>query len=143
MLEEQVKKNGILGNLITLSNLVEKEINGLLGKLGLNYLEYSILVSVLNNETTQYRIAKKYNISIQRSHQIIKKLKKKTYIIAVEEKKGGRLLKNLFVAPEINKKIDDVNIKIKDKLENKKINHKNLEEFNDILKILIGRLENK
>lgn len=143
MLEEQVKKNGILGNLITLSNLVEKEINGLLGKLGLNYLEYSILVSVLNNETTQYRIAKKYNISIQRSHQIIKKLKKKTYIIAVEEKKGGRLLKNLFVAPEINKKIDDVNIKIKDKLENKKINYENLEEFNDILKTLIGRLENK
>ncbi|MGL5657002.1 MAG: MarR family transcriptional regulator [Fusobacteriaceae bacterium] len=140
-MKNQVAKNGILGNFITLYNLVESEINGLLEKLGINYLEYSILVSISKIETTQYAISKKYNISTQRVHQIIKKLKKKTYISAIEEIKGGRILKKLFLNQNIKNRINEINNKIIDKLENKKVSSEELEEFNSILKILISRLD--
>lgn len=68
-------------------------------------------------------------------------MKKKTYISAIEEIKGGRILKKLFLNQNIKNRINEINNKIIDKLENKKVSSEELEEFNSILKILISRLD--
>lgn len=138
MLEKQIKEKGILANLITLINLIEEDISELLEDLNISYFEYSILNNILiNPETTQYEISKKYNISIQRAHQIRKKFEKESYILMQEEVKNGRTIKKLLVNEEIKKKIEEINNKIINRAKTKKIKYKKLEQLNTLLKELI------
>lgn len=138
MLEKQIKEKGILANLITLINLIEEDISELLEDLNISYFEYSILNNILiNPETTQYEISKKYNISIQRAHQIRKKFEKESYILMQEEIKNGRTIKKLLVNEEIKKKIEEINNKIINRAKTKKIKYKKLEQLNTLLKELI------
>lgn len=138
MLEKQIKEKGILANLIALINLIKEDISGLLEELNLNYLEYSILNNILiNPKTSQYAISRKYNISIQRAYQIIKKFKRESYILVQEEVKSGRTIKKLLVNDEVKKKIGEINNKIINRAKIKKIEHDKLEQLNILLKELI------
>ena len=136
----QAKQEEILTNLIAVFNLFEKEVHNLLKELELNYLEFSILVYISKNEMTQYKIAKKYKISVQRVHQIIKKLVKKNYIETNESIKNGRTTKNLICTLKLEK-IDEINNKIINQFKEKSIKSKNLKDFNQSLKFFIEHLE--
>ncbi|MGL5055643.1 MAG: hypothetical protein ACRC54_08220 [Fusobacteriaceae bacterium] len=138
MLEKQIKEKGILANLITLINLIEEDISELLEGLNISYLEYSVLNNILiTPKTTQYEISKRYNISIQRAHQIIKKFEREAYIVMQEEVKSGRTIKKLLVNEEVRKKIEEINNKIINRAKTKKIKPKKLELLNTLLKELI------
>lgn len=140
MLALQIKEKEILLNFIAMFNLIEKELKELLGEMELNYLEFSVLVYISKNEASQYRIAKKYKISLQRTHQIVKKLLESGYIDAREEKKNGRITKKLFLTKNIEEigKVNDGIIKI---CKNKKISSKNLKDFNRLLMLFINQLD--
>lgn len=138
MLEKLVKNEGVLDNLIALINLVEMENHELFQELEINQLEFSILSHISSAETTQYKISKKYNISVQRVHQIIKNLVKKEYIITEEGITNGRACKKLRINSEIEVKIDEVNNKIISNLKSKKIKYSSLKEFNNLLKLFLN-----
>lgn len=140
MLENLVKKEGVLDNLIGLFNLVENEIKDLLQELAVSQLEFSILMHISNTTATQYKMSKKYNISIQRAHQIIKKLIKKEYIIAEEGIINGRAYKKLTIKPEIEVKINEVNNQIISSLKAKKVKYSSVKEFNNLLKLFLSSL---
>lgn len=140
MLEKLVKKEGVLENLIGLFNLIEGEIKILLKELAVNQLEFSILVHISNTPTTQYKMSKKYNVSIQRVHQIIKKLAEKEYILAEEGIVNGRVYKKLTIKPEVEEKINGINNQIVSKLKTKKIKYSSLKEFNNLLKLFLSNL---
>lgn len=141
MLKLQIEEKEILANLIAVFNLVEKELYDLVDELGLNYLEFSILVYISNNDATQYKISKRFRISIQRAYQIVKKLLKKDYIEAKIEKTNGRASKSLFTNLKSEKKIEEVNNEIINKFTPKKIDSQNLEDFNSLIKKFIVQLE--
>ena len=140
MLEKQIKKEGILANFIGLFNLIESETYHILKELSLNQLEFSILVYILNNQVTQYQISKKYNISIQRAHQIVKKLWKKDYITFEEGIINGRVFKTLVIKPGVEIKVENVNNQIINILKGKKIKHSKLRDFNTLLKLFLSDL---
>lgn len=140
MLENLVKKEGVLDNLIGLFNLIENGIKALLQELDVSKLEFSILMHISGTTATQYKIAKKYNISIQRAHQIIKKLIKKEYIIAEEGIINGRAYKKLTIKPEVEIKINEINNQIVNTLKSKKIKYSKLKEFNNLLKMFLNTL---
>lgn len=140
MLEKLIEKEGVLDNLIGLVNLIEMENHTLLKELDINQLEFSILSHIYRAETTQYKISKKYNISVQRSHQIIKTLVKKEYIITEEGITNGRACKRLTINPEIEIKIDRVNNQMISNLKAKKIKYSSLKEFNNLLKLFLNNL---
>lgn len=142
MLKLQIEEKEILINLIAMFNLLEKELCDLVEKLGLNYLEFSILVYISNNDVTQYKISKKFKISIQRAYQIVKKLLKKDYIEAKIEQTNGRASKSLFTNLKSEKKIEEVNNEIISRFIKKKIDPQNLEDFNSLIKKFIVQLEN-
>ena len=140
MLENLVKKEGVLDNLIGLFNLIENGIKALLQELDVSQLEFSILMHISSTTATQYKMAKKYNISIQRAHQIIKKLIKKEYIIAEEGIINGRAYKKLTIKPEVEIKINEVNNQIVSTLKSRKVKHSKLKEFNNLLKMFLNTL---
>ncbi|MGL5657348.1 MAG: MarR family transcriptional regulator [Fusobacteriaceae bacterium] len=141
MLKLQIEEKEILINLIAMFNLLEKELCDLVEKLGLNYLEFSILVYISNNDVTQYKISKKFKISIQRAYQIVKKLLTKDYIEAKIEQTNGRASKSLFTNLKSEKKIEEVNNEIISRFIKKKIDPQNLEDFNSLIKKFIVQLE--
>lgn len=141
MLKLQIEEKEILINLIAMFNLLEKELCDLVEKLGLNYLEFSILVYISNNDVTQYKISKKFKISIQRAYQIVKKLLTKDYIEAKIEQTNGRASKSLFTNLKSEKKIEEVNNEIISRFIKKKIDAQNLEDFNSLIKKFIVQLE--
>lgn len=140
MLSSQIKEKEILANLIAVFNLFEQELRDLLKELELNCLEFSILVYISKNEVTQYRIAKKYKVSVQRVHQIVRTLLGKNYIKTTEEIKNGRIIKNLICTLKLEK-IEEINDKIIKKFKEKNIKSKNLKDFNQSLKFFIEHLE--
>ncbi|MGL5054454.1 MAG: MarR family transcriptional regulator [Fusobacteriaceae bacterium] len=140
MLENLVKKEGVLDNLIGLFNLIENGIKALLQELDVSQLEFSILMHISSTTATQYKMSKKYNISIQRAHQIIKKLIKKEYIIAEEGIINGRAYKKLTIKPEVEIKINEVNNQIVSTLKSRKVKYSNLKEFNNLLKMFLNTL---
>lgn len=140
MLEEQIKKEGILGNFIGLFNLIEGEINDIIKELSLNQLEFSILAHISHNEVTQYKISKKYNISVQRTHQIVKKLLKEEYITFEKGVINGRVFKTLIIKPEISEKVEKINNQIISSLKGKKIKHSKLRDLNSLLKLFLSEL---
>lgn len=140
MLENLVKKEGVLDNLIGLFNLIENGIKALLQELDVSQLEFSILMHISSTTATQYKMAKKYNISIQRAHQIIKKLIKKEYIIAEEGIINGRAYKKLTIKPEVEIKINEVNNQIVSTLKSRKVKYSKLKEFNNLLKMFLNTL---
>lgn len=143
MLEKQIKKNGVFSNLISLSNLLETEIGKLSKELYINHLELSILVSISQQETTQYKLSKKYSTSIQRMHQITKKFIRNGYITTSEEFERGRISKKLSINFEVEKKLSQVNSKIIKELKSKKITGKNLRKLEDTLEIILGKFNGK
>lgn len=143
MLEKQMKKSGIFTNLISLSNLLETEIRKLSKELSISHFELSILVYISQQETTQYRISKKYNTSIQRIHQITKKFVEKGYVTTLEEFYKGRILKKLFINSEIEKTLNQVNYRIIKKLKTQKITYGNLSKLDDILEVILGKFNAK
>lgn len=140
MLENLVKKEGVLDNLIGLFNLIENGIKALLQELDVSQLEFSILMHISSTTATQYKMSKKYNISIQRAHQIIKKLIKKEYIIAEEGIINGRAYKKLTIKPEGEIKINEVNNQIVSTLKSRKVKYSKLKEFNNLLKMFLNTL---
>lgn len=140
MLEEQIKEEGVLANFIGLFNLIESGICNILKELSLNQLEFSILAHISYNEVTQYKISKKYNISIQRTHQIVKKLLKKDYITFEEGIINGRVFKKLVIKPEMSEKVEKINNQLINKLKSKKIKYSKLRDFNNLLKIFLCEL---
>ncbi|MGL5231871.1 MAG: MarR family transcriptional regulator [Fusobacteriaceae bacterium] len=140
MLENLVKKEGVLDNLIGLFNLIENGIKALLQELDVSQLEFSILMHISSTTATQYKMSKKYNISIQRAHQIIKKLIKKEYIIAEEGIINGRAYKKLTIKPEVEIKINEVNNQIVSTLKSRKVKYSKLKEFNNLLKMFLNTL---
>lgn len=138
MLENLIKREGVFDNLIGLVNLLESETRILLEELDITQIEFSILAHISNAETTQYKISKKYNISVQRAHQIIKKLVNKEYITAEKGVTNGRACKRLTVKPGIELKVDRVNNLIINNLKTKKIKYSSLKEFNNLLKLFLN-----
>lgn len=141
MLDNQIKNEGILKNLIILNNLVQKEIEFFLDKIGINYTEFSILTYIAKNNPTQYGIAKEYKISIQRINQIVIKLKKYGYIKKVEKWKNGKKVEVLDVEVKMQNQVEEINNYIVE-IAKKKVDSKNLTHLNKELQILIDSLKN-
>lgn len=143
MLEKQIKKSGIFTNLISLSNLLDTEIKKLSKELSISYFELSVLVYISQQETTQYKISKKYSTSIQRSHQITKKLIGKGYVTTSKDFNNGRILKKLFINSEVEKILNQVNNRIVGKLKAQKITYGNLSKLDEILEVILGKFNTK
>lgn len=141
-MENQIKNEGILRNLIILSNLLEEQVEVFLNNLGINFIEFSILNYISNESTTQYELSKEYEISLQRISQIITKLEKYKYITKNEQIRNGKLIKILKIEPEMEKQIEKVNDYIIE-ISNLKVNKDNLEVFSKTLKILVKNLKVK
>lgn len=142
MLENQIKNEGILKNLIVLNNLVQKEIEFFLYKFAINYTEYSILSYISQCTPTQYRISKEYVISIQRVNQIITKMKNYGYVKKIDSIKNGKIVEVLDLSPEMKNEIEEINNRLIE-IATKKVDSENLGELNESLKILIGNLREK
>lgn len=140
MLANQIKNEGILKNFITLSNLIQKEINDILKDSPINYLEYSILMYANQNSVTQYKISKEYDISPQRINQFINNLEKNNFIDKEDDKVNGRAAKKIIVTRSGKKILKDVNNQIIERAERKEILPETLELFNDNLKLVINIL---
>lgn len=104
MLANQVKNAGILRSMISLNNLIQEEIKVVLSEFPINYLEYSILTYVSQNILTQYKIAKEYNMSVQRINQIISSLEKIEFVEKKEIKINGRIAKEIIITTKGEKK---------------------------------------
>lgn len=143
MLEKQIKKSSVFTNLISLSNLLETEIRKLSKELSISHFELSVLVYISQQETTQYKVAKKYSTSIQRIHQITKKFVEKGYITTLEEFEKGRVLKKLFIDSEIENKLEQINSRIIKRLKTKNITYGNLSKLEDILEVILEKFSSK
>ncbi|MGL5054437.1 MAG: hypothetical protein ACRC54_01965 [Fusobacteriaceae bacterium] len=141
-MENQIKNEGILRNLIILSNLLEEQVEIFLENLGINFIEFSILGYIAKGSPTQYELSKEYEISLQRMSQIITKLEKYKYISKNEQVRNGKLIKILKIEPAMEKQIDKINDHIIE-ISNLKVNKENLEVFNKSLKILVKNLRDK
>lgn len=140
MLESKIESECILTELIILSNLVKGEIKEILKEISINHVEFCILTHILQCETTQYKISKKFNISIQRVHHIINNLEKKNYIISTEGIDNGRSFKSLATTSDIETKIYEINYRIVQKFKAQKLQYKNLYDFNNLLNLFLDRI---
>lgn len=143
MPEKYLKERGLFSNLISLSNLLESEIRKLAKELVVSHFELSILIYISQQETTQYKISKKYNTSTQRSHQIIKKFLEIGYITALDELENGRFLKKLYISPKIEQQLSDVSLKIIKILKEKNITYENLNRIDEEIGIVLEKLNGK
>lgn len=142
ILENQIKNEGILRSLIILNNLVQKEIEFFLYKFAINYTEFSILSYISQNNPTQYRIAKEYDISIQRINQIVIKLQKYGYVKKIDIVKNGKVAQVLDTEQKMKSQIEEINNSLI-KISQEKIDSLNLIALNKSLKILINDLRKK
>lgn len=141
-MENQIKNEGILRNLIILSNLLEEQVENFLENLGINFIEFSILRNIAKENPTQYELSKEYEISLQRMSQIVTKLEKYKYISKNEQVRNGKLIKILKIEPEMEKQIEKINDYIIE-ISNLKVNKDNLQVFSKSLKILVNNLRVK
>lgn len=139
-MKNQIKKEGILINLIGAFNSLEKELKGITLEYSLNYLEYSILLYIAEHCPTQYRISKEYFISIQRVNQIVKKLMEKNYVLFIEEQVDGRIRKKIMIELKTHKNLDSSNSKLVENLKKKSIEKNDLKMLNKYLKNLLIKL---
>lgn len=143
MLANQVKNAGILRSMISLNKLIQEEIKIVLSEFPINYLEYSILTYASQNVVTQYKIAKEYNMSVQRINQIISTLEKIEFIIKKEVKINGRIAKEIIITTKGEKKIKKINEKVTKILETKDIDANLLNSFDKSLKVFLENLSTK
>ena len=140
MLANQIKNEGILKNFITLSNLIQKEINDVLKDSPINYLEYSILMYANQNAVTQYKISKEYDISPQRINQFVNNLEKNNFIEKEDDKVNGRAAKKILVTRAGKKILKEVNNQIIERTSEREILPETLESLNENLKTVIQGL---
>lgn len=143
MLANQVKNAGILRSMISLNNLIQEEIKVVLSEFPINYLEYSILTYVSQNILTQYKIAKEYNMSVQRINQIISSLEKIEFVEKKEIKINGRIAKEIIITTKGEKKIKKINDKVIKMLEMKDIDANLLSSFDKSLKVFLENLSSE
>lgn len=141
MLSEQIKNAGILRNLTSLYNFIQNDVNFFLEELPINYLEYSILTYISQNESTQYKIAEKYMVSFQRVSQIVNKLVKSGYIRKEEAICNGRIIKRLIISEKGEIILDDINNKLVKNFEEKNIQSEELIILNESLKRILKAIK--
>lgn len=141
MLLNQIKNAGILRNLTSFYNFIQNDINFFLEELPINYLEYSILMYISQNESTQYKIAEKYMVSFQRISQIVNKLVKSGYIRKEEATCNGRIIKKLIISQKGEILLDNINNKLVKNFEEKNIQTEELVILNESLKRILGNIK--
>lgn len=137
MLLEQIKNAGILRNLTSFYNFIQNDVNFFLEELPINYLEYSILMYISQNDSTQYRIAEKYMVSFQRVSQIVSKLVKAGYVRKEEAICNGRVIKRLIMSKKGEIILDDINSKLVKNFKEKNIQTEELIILNESLKRML------
>ncbi len=137
MLSDQIKNAGILRNLTSFYNFIQNDINFFLEELPINYLEYSILMYISQNESTQYKIAEKYFVSFQRVSQIVNKLVKSDYVRKEEAVCKGRIIKKLIISKKGEAILESVNNELVKNFERKKIKTAELTILNESLKRIL------
>lgn len=140
MLKNKMGNAGFLINLISLNNLLQKRIKLILREFAINYLDYSILVYSSQNLATQYKIAKIYNISVQRINQIMSNLEKGEYIIKKEMFANGRVVKEIIVTEKGKRVIKKVNSELIEKVQLNDISFDMVNSFEKVLKSLLDDL---
>lgn len=143
MLIEELRNQEILKNLISLTNLLQQEINIALENIPLNSLEICILAYISKNEVTQYKIAKEFNTSIQRVNQITTKLEKFGYITKEEAVQNGRIIKKLALNPPAKEMLDVMMNSFLGNLESKGMKIENVLTLNEIVKKLLVDMTDK
>lgn len=141
MLDHQINNSGILRSLISLNNLVQEEIKEILSGFPINCLEYSILLYINQNIVTQYKISKEYNISVQRTNQLVNNLEKYKFVTKREIKTNGRIAKEMIITPKCKKIIKEINGEIVKKIEKKGMKTDLLRVFNENVKIFLDNLK--
>lgn len=141
MLDHQINNSGILRSLISLNNLVQEEIKEILSGFPINCLEYSILLYINQNIVTQYKISKEYNISVQRTNQLVNNLEKYKFVTKREIKTNGRIAKEMLITPKCKKIIKEINGEIVKKIEKKGMKTDLLRVFNENVKIFLDNLK--
>lgn len=141
MLDHQINNSGILRSLISLNNLVQEEIKEILSGFPINCLEYSILLYINQNIVTQYKISKEYNISVQRTNQLVNNLEKYKFVTKREIKTNGRIAKEMLITPKCKKIIKEINGEIVKKIEKKGMKTDLLRMFNENVKIFLDNLK--
>lgn len=141
MLDHQINNSGILRSLISLNNLVQEEIKEILSGFPINCLEYSILLYINQNIVTQYKISKEYNISVQRTNQLVNNLEKYKFVTKREIKTNGRIAKEMLITPKCKKIIKEINGEIVKKIEKKGMKTDLLRVFNENIKIFLDNLK--
>lgn len=143
MLVEELRNQEILKNLISLSNLLQQEIDATLENIPLNSLEICILAYINKNEVTQYKIAKEFNSSIQRVNQITTKLEKFGYITKEEAVQNGRIIKKLELNPPAKEMLELTMSSFLGNLESKGIKVENILNLNESVKKLLADMMSK
>lgn len=140
MLKNKIGNAGVLRNLISLNNLLQKRIKLILREFTINYLDYSILVYSNQNSVTQYKIAKMYNISVQRINQIMSNLEKGEYVTKKEMFSNGRVVKEIVVTEKGKRVIKKVDNELIEKVQLNDISFDMVNSFEKVLKSLLDDL---